>query len=541
MGPDGKLEIRPRYINSKGGVLDLVRLLQSPERTLPVFVMTQDDQGLYARDPDDVAAQVLGAATVIKISAQMTYEMTDHLGQEYRTFYGAVGIFQPGFDPDEDGRRHYYRIMPDTTSDRSIASAITLATSATVTRYDIDPPARPATSERTPLALRKPLEKPRRFTPVEQTEPREPLKLNPRPAAPARAPTPTPAPAPTPNPEPKTIGVPAPEQEALAKTPVPIPEAEKPAPIEAKQSVSEEPASKPAPETSGETTPKTEPSKKAPQPEASDPVSKEPEDPAAAPLAPAIDPEQLATIVANVVDQRLVALGLGNLGTQLDGIMQHLQAVPAAPAPRSVLEDEIETLRSELKSEREAQTALLDEADAERRAATAHAQTLRQALNDQRRLAYGKTASEYPENLSGLSEWLERNVLPNVVITSKAWRSMRKVDYRDMERLCETLKLLDTAYFDMRAGEDGAREAWEAGMQELRLQDKKQARHGGAKQSEYVATHEGQSYFMDKHLRGAESLYNDHTRLLRIYYTWDEEQRRVIIGHMPTHLTTKAS
>lgn len=525
MGPDGKLETRPRYVNSKGGVLDLVRLLQSPERTLPVILMTQDDQGLYARDPDEVASQSLGAATVIKISAQMTYELTDTLGQEYRTFYGAVGIFQPGFDPDEDGRRHYYRIMPDTTSDRSIASAITLATSATVTRYDIDPPVRHAqTAEKPSLAGRQPLAKPRRFTPIEPAPERKPLKLDPRPVAPETKQTP--ALEEEAKPEPQAEPVAAPEEQA------------KPSAGETadhnKLSQDATPSEEEAPEDQ-------EASKEAQQPEPSQPVSNEPEAPTAAPQAPVVDPEQLATIIANVVDQRLTALGITDIGSQLTGIMQHLQASPAAPAPRSVLEDEIETLRAELKSEREAQTALLDEADAERRAATAHAQTLRQALNDQRRLAYGKAAPEYPENLSGLSEWLERNVLPNVVITSKAWRSMRKVDYRDMERLCETLKLLDTAYFDMRAGEDGAREAWEAGMQELRLQDKKQARHGGAKQDEYVATHEGQSYFMDKHLRGAESLYNDHTRLLRIYYTWDEEQRRVIIGHMPTHLTTKAS
>lgn len=528
MGPDGRLEIRPRYVNTKGDVLDLVRFLQSPERTLPVILMTQDDQGLYARDPEEVASQALGAATVIKISAQMTYEMTDTLGQEYRTFYGAVGIFQPGFDPDEDSRRHYYRIMPDTTSDRSIASAITLATSGTVTRYDINPPARHIQPSETPsLVGRKPIAKPQRPDPVKPAQPREPLKLDPRPSKPEPEKAPIAEEKAAPKPQAQPIAAP----EEVAK-----PSAnETTGPTQPAETAT--PSEEQAPQDA-------KPSEEAPKPEPAKPVSKEPETPAAAPQAPAIDPEQLATIIANVVDQRLTSLGIADIGSQLTGIMEHLQAsppTPPAPAPRSALEDEIEALRAELKSERESQTALLDEADAERRAATAHAQTLRQALNDQRRLAYGKAAPEYPENLSGLSEWLERNVLPNVVITSKAWRSMRKVDYRDMERLCETLKLLDTAYFDMRAGEDGAREAWEAGMQELRLQDKKQGRHGGAKQDEYIATHEGESYFMDKHLRGAESLYNDHTRLLRIYYTWDEEQRRVIIGHMPTHLTTKAS
>ena len=527
-GPDGQLEFRPRYVNGKGAMLDLVRLLQSPERTLPVFIMTQDDQGQYTRDPQEVAAQVLGAATVVKVSAPMTYDMSDMLGQEYRTFYGAVGVFQPGFDPDGDGRRHYYRIMPDTTSDRALASAITLATAATVTRYNIDPPVRHhSTNEPSKKLTRKPLELGRRpqAKPVDEVAPtpekavREPLKLHPKPEAP----------------EPAIIAEPE-VNDALAASP---------------KEESDKQASAPAP-TIAEPEAETSPAEQNPE-DSAEPVSSTEEQgeaqaevepgpiPAPAPSAPSIDPNELATLIANVVDQRLTSLGIADIGSQLGGILDHLKTMPTAALPQTEAEEEIEMLRAELRREREAQTELLEEADAERHAATIYAQTLRQALNDQRRLAYAKDAPEYPENLSGLSEWLDRNVLPNVVITSKAWRAMRKVDYRDMERLCETLKLLDTAYFDMRAGEDGAREAWETGLQDLRLQDKKQGRFGGAKQDDYQFTHEGQTYFMDKHLRGAESLYNDHTRLLRLYYTWDEDQRRVLIGHMPTHLTTKDS
>ena len=251
------------------------------------------------------------------------------------------------------------------------------------------------------------------------------------------------------------------------------------------------------------------------------------------------------TLVSNVVDQRLKALGLGDLQNGLAQVLAKLDTLeaPAVTEPARIIDDaEIEALRQELKAERETLNELLDEADAERRAAVAQVQTLRQALNDQRRQAHAKKAPDYPKDLSGLSDWLDRNVLPNVVITSKAWRNMRKVDYRDMERLCETLKLLDGTYIDMRAGEDGAREEWEAGLERLRLQDRKQTKMGvAAREGDYHFRHQGEVYQMDRHLRGTESIFNDHSRLLRIYYHYNQDERLVLIGHLPTHLTTKDS
>lgn len=532
-GPDGLLKTKPEYLTTKGEILSLVRDLQSPDRTLPILVMTQAEDGTYMRDPNEVAAQALGAVTVVKLPQNMTYELTDMLGQEYRTFGGAVRLFQPSFDPDTDPAHRHPRIMPDTMATKALSALISRATSATVTRYDI------------PDALRivgRSDQNSIHFGDREDTAPSKPedIKATPRPAVAQEEP-----PTSTPSSEEETTKASKPVQIADVHPENVVSETSE------KEAVVESPEKSDDPDTSSEKSePDTQPEEKIARiEEKEEPASTDNQQSQAAkrdtPATPAIDPAEFVTLVSNVVDQRLKAYGLGDLQDGLAQVLTKLDALETSiiPEPARIIDDaEIEALRQELKAERETLNELLDEADAEKRAAVAQVQTLRQALNDQRRQAHTKKTPDYPKDLSGLSDWLDRNVLPNVVITSKAWRNMRKVDYRDMERLCETLKLLDGTYIDMRAGENGAREEWEAGLERLRLQDRKQTKMGvAAREGDYHFRHQGEVYMMDRHLRGTESIFNDHSRLLRIYYHYNPDERLVLIGHMPTHLTTKDS
>jgi len=509
-GPDGLLRVRPSYVTTKGDVLELIRDLQSEDRTLPILLMTQDERGEYLRDPAEIAQQGLGALTVKTLAHSMTYELTDRLGQEYRTFGGAVRLFQPGFDPDRDTASRHPRIMPDTMADRTLAALISRATGGTVTRYDIPEAVRPERgpapsiltlpSERQEQAsLEASVEDPIPVAPERKVDPKEDLQTD--------------------------VEVPTEEKgqrgtEDNDGTPVPL--------------VAKREDALPSEDEDGEVSASGE-----------DGTAGESDDdniPRAtyAPVA-TIDEDLISSIVGRTLDERLASLGLTTLKQDLKAMLSEVAA--AAPVPTSDDKDKlIQTLREELRVERESSVQLLDEADAERRSALMEVDTLRQALNDRRRTANGKKKTDYPADLTGLGNWIDQNVLPNVVITSKAWRSMRNVDYRDMERLCETLKLLDGPYVDMRAGEDGAREQWQEGLQRLRLEDKKQTRMGrAARESDYQFTHEGETWVVDRHLRGNESLHNDHSRLLRIYYSWDADRARVLICSMPRHAHTRDS
>jgi hypothetical protein len=540
-GPDGLLRIRPDSVRTKGEVLELIRELQSPERVLPILLMTQDERGEYLKDPSDVARQGMGALTVKTISQGMTYELTDRLGQEYRTFGGAVRLFQPGFDPDNDTASRHPRIMPDMMASRTLAGLISRATAATVTRYDIPDAVRPARPTLPPVAA---------------------------PVDPVISPTPT---LPASTDEAAGAGEDRPDDRAGPSEPVvedaaehePGHEASTPAEtyLEAETAAPEEAQSdETVTERKKDSTPSSEEiSSEGPVVEAESAVAVEQEtaigeadaegqmseaekgaDRQEAPVVPpvtAIDPEEIEAIVGRVLDKRIASLGLGTLREDIASLFSNFQ-----PQTADDRDAEIARLREELRIERESSVQLLDESDAARQAAVLEVDALRQALNERRRAATATSGQQYPEDLSGLGDWLDRNVLPNVVITSKAWRNMRNVDYRDMERLCETLKLLDGAYIDMRAGEEGAREAWQEGLQKLRLEDKKQTRMGrSAREGDYKFTHEGEPYVVERHLRGNESLHNDHSRLLRIYYTYDTNRARVLIGSMPRHAHTRDS
>lgn len=540
-GPDGRLLVETPVVRSRGDLLELIRHLQSPDRVLPTLVMTATRDGEFLKPPTDVALQSLGAMNVRVLTDEMTYEMADALGQEYRTFGGAARLFQPRFDPDVDPASRHPRIMPDVAGGRAINDMIGRVTAVTVTRYDIPEVAVAQTAAVEPAGRIQAAQSDRMPTPDVESKPHPtteeddrqlPLSLDATnvgrggddqafdggDAAPAREETAPASDVPVEQdhgPEDGSSG-PGEFQDGEENTP------------EADAGVDQ------ADDASTISTPR--------------PVRPEPQGAVPAASAPTTK-EDISDIVERAVGRTLQALGMEGIAERMAQVAATVERMAAAVERRiddgvghaAVLEREarIVELQDELRAERETMSQLLEEAAGDRDAAISETARLRQALN-QRRRADAVVQEEWPRELSGLSEWLDRNVLPNVVITSKAWRAMRHVRYTDMERLCRTLQLLDGAYVDMRAGEEGAKQRWDDGLKELRLENKKQSEMGKSVRGghEYSFTHEGSSWTMDFHIRGTESLFNNTERLLRIYFAFDKEQGRVLIGHLPTHLTT---
>lgn len=600
-GPDGLLLLDPPTVTTRNDMVHLLRELQSPDRVLPILVMSEDRDGKYMRDPCEIARQSLGALTIWKVAASATYDMTDALGQEYRTFYGAVRLFQPRFDPDNDNAAKHPRIVNDAGSERAMADMISRVTAATVTRYAIPEASvvRTTPSETVPAAAIPRNMSARPAPIVVPTPPKVPVRAPTaapatsepvvrKPAAPAAQVMVTPA-STVPAPAPRTTVVP--ERNAAADAPADPRTAGAKAPATGRTT----PAARPALDHEPETT--------APAPQATiDPAAVErmvseivnarmkamepeiqkridvaveaakPESPPAEPMldlpVPAaerhrepdpepktapLDDQEIDRRVEIAVARRFSGLGIAELLGSVTTLVTRMDdfVVNAAKAPQPVIVHQgTAEAEAQWAAERTAFETLLSEAgeetgtaNAERDAAVAEVQKLRQALNELRRdgvVRKGADERRWPENLDGLADWLEANPLPNVVVTTKAYRGMRKIRYEDMERLCRTLELLNGPYVDMRAGEPGARDLWEEGLKELRLESKKQTQmgkgiRGGA---EYRFEHEARRWEMDYHIRGNESVHNEHDRLLRIYFAYDKEEGRVLIGHMPTHLTT---
>ena len=54
------------------------------------------------------------------------------------------------------------------------------------------------------------------------------------------------------------------------------------------------------------------------------------------------------------------------------------------------------------------------------------------------------------------------------------------------------------------------------------------------RKSDYTMTYEGRQYILDLHIKhGVKS-----EELIRVYFCWDDDLRKVIIGSMPGHLAT---
>jgi hypothetical protein len=173
---------------------------------------------------------------------------------------------------------------------------------------------------------------------------------------------------------------------------------------------------------------------------------------------------------------------------------------------------------------------------------------LRAALDAERAAsaARGVEARPYPQHMSEVREWFDATLSGRVHIVSKAWKSMRKLSNEypahAVERMCRALELLGGPGLDMHCGDQEEKRRWTEGLAELRLDQSydSPSTSGPVGRTERTITYQGEKMFMNRHLRGSESGHNDRD-LLRIYYVHHSETNQIVVGHLPSHLTTAAS
>ncbi len=85
-----------------GEVPELVDLLQSRERRLPIVVISDNEAGERTIDPNTLARMVTGAAHVMHLTAEGSWALTREIGKRFSTFSGAVRLYQPGLTEEAD-------------------------------------------------------------------------------------------------------------------------------------------------------------------------------------------------------------------------------------------------------------------------------------------------------------------------------------------------------------------------------------------------------------------------------------------------------
>jgi hypothetical protein len=153
-----------------------------------------------------------------------------------------------------------------------------------------------------------------------------------------------------------------------------------------------------------------------------------------------------------------------------------------------------------------------------------------------------------PSELDGLEEWVSERHGGKVLLHPRAVNAAKKSKYADNHLIYRAIDLLAVEYWEMKTtpseGSKEYRQRLDARLQELGLEL-------AASISLSRAGEEGDDYFvkypvgtesnrmLDTHLKKGSD--RDERFCLRIYFFWDEDSRKVVIGWLPSHLETRAT
>lgn len=84
-------------IREPAEVDQLVALLECPQRTRPVYVLTLDTSGKFVVDADRLASQTAALAHVVKLYPAAAWELSERIGKTHSVFGGAIRTYHPGF------------------------------------------------------------------------------------------------------------------------------------------------------------------------------------------------------------------------------------------------------------------------------------------------------------------------------------------------------------------------------------------------------------------------------------------------------------
>jgi len=227
--------------------------------------------------------------------------------------------------------------------------------------------------------------------------------------------------------------------------------------------------------------------------------------------------------------------------------------------PNRTTEEEIQSLRIEVEEARAKEQewqSIADDRDSEARAneeenRSLRAQNLTLAYDlKELRKARGETSISIPTTYAELPRWVESYFSDRLFLHSRAVRALKDATFENVALVCESLKLLADAYWPMKANQDqDLRQTlannWEEGTKRLRLEYNSQAitpnRLGEFRDAYTINYRIGQSsrQVLGPHLKSGST--KDDRYCMRIYFLWDDDRQLVVVGHLPSHLDTRAT
>ena len=176
-----------------------------------------------------------------------------------------------------------------------------------------------------------------------------------------------------------------------------------------------------------------------------------------------------------------------------------------------------------------------------------HLQHRVKTLEEKLREAGQSTQPEIPDNLNEFEKWCDENLSGFVEIHNRAFRGAKDSSYGDPSLIYKALLVLRDYYVPMKQSQAGGdnlkskklfeEECKKLGIMEAPSIDKSRQ---GEEGDTYYVKYLGENEFLDRHLKNKGNS-RDPRRCFRLYFFWDDENGQVVVGWLPSHLSTRTT
>lgn len=214
--------------------------------------------------------------------------------------------------------------------------------------------------------------------------------------------------------------------------------------------------------------------------------------------------------------------------------------------------EENDSINRKLKDDEETYKGLLQAADADRKQIETERDQARTDIRSiQARLMHVEAALQasgkpepvsIPDSFDGLEDWCRVFLSGKVHVMPRAYRIAMKSTFSNPELAYKTLLILRDHYVPMRSeGGLDRKMAYEQALAALGLEESQSfaGTRAGEEGDEYKVTYNGRPKTLDRHIKGSNS--REERFGFRLYFFWDSESQRAVVGSFPTHLATRAT
>lgn len=151
--------------------------------------------------------------------------------------------------------------------------------------------------------------------------------------------------------------------------------------------------------------------------------------------------------------------------------------------------------------------------------------------------------ARFPDNFDDLERWFEEHLSGGKVrLLRRAVRAAKKSPFKNPRLAYRALSILHDYYVPMRIeGGKARKDEYDKALRAANLTEA--ATFAGTRSGEYgdtyFVTHGGRKRELVRHLKGGNS--RDPRYGFRLYFFWDDDDREVVVGSLPNHLTTRIS